>query len=120
MYIVPADRDPTYNTAQEAERRFALADIRALPAPAGTIFCWNQAVMHWGSHASAGETQPRVSVAFEFQSAQAAPFNQPLTDPTEFPVFDFRMRLIAKQILQYQHMYPLAPEVARAAQAILT
>ena len=119
VYIVPADRDPTYNTAEEKEWRFAYPDIRALPAPAGTILCWNQAVLHWGSHACARETQPRISVAFEFQSARAAPFNQPLTNPNEFPVFEFRVRLVAKQILQYKHMYPLAPAIERMAKDIL-
>lgn len=119
IYIVPADRDPTYNTAEESERRFAYPDIRALPAPAGTILCWNQAVLHWGSHACERETAPRISVAFEFQSARAAPFNQPLTNPNEIPVFEFRVSLVAKQILQYKHMYPLAPEIERMAKEIL-
>jgi hypothetical protein len=119
MYIVPADRDPTYNTEQEKEWRFAYPDIRALPAPAGTIFCWNQAVLHWGSHACTRESAPRVSVAFEFQSGAVPPFNQPLTNPNEIPLFEFRVRLVAKQILQYKHMYPLAPEVERLADEIL-
>lgn len=119
IYIVPADRDPTYNTPHEKEWRFAHPDIRALPAPAGTILCWNQAVLHWGSHACGRETAPRISVAFEFQSAGAAPFNQPLTNPNVIPEFDFRVRLVAKQILQYKHMYPLAPAIERKAEEIM-
>lgn len=119
MYIVPADRDPTYNTAEESQWRFAYSDIRALPAPAGTIFCWNQAVLHWGSRACERGAAPRISVAFEFQSAKAAPFNQPLTDPREIPSLDFRIRLIAKQILQYRYMHPPQPHIERSANQIL-
>lgn len=62
---------------------------------------------------------PRVSVAFEYQSAKVEPFNQPLTDPYMIPDFEFRTRLIAKQILQYQHKFPLDPDVATAARDIL-
>ena len=119
MYIVPADRDPTYGTAEDKVWRFAYPDIRALPAKAGTILCWNQAVLHWGSHASERESAARVSVAFEFQSASAEPFNQPLTDPYSIPDLKFRVQLIAKQILQYKHMYPLAPDIEKMAHTML-
>lgn len=115
MYIVPADRDPTYGTAQDHEWQFDLADIRALPARAGTIFAWTQAVVHWGGSTSRREARPRISAAMEFQAADAEPFNQPLSDPRSVPPFAERLRLIGKQILQYEHMYPLdAPTRAMA------
>jgi hypothetical protein len=120
MYIVPADRDPTYGTSHDRERRFEYSDIRALPAKAGTVFCWTQAVFHWGSHACERAKIPRISAAFEFQSARVPPYNEPLTNPYEIPNFSFRMRLIAKQILQYQHMYPLAPEIEAMAKGMMT
>lgn len=118
MYIVPADRDPTYNTQRQNEWTFAHQDIRALPAQAGSILMWNKQVLHWGSHGSPRETRPRVSAAFEFQAGDVPPYNQPLMSPTSIPNFNSRLGLIAKQILQYQHMYPLSAEVKAIAQRI--
>ena len=119
MYIIPADRDPTYGTEQDKEWKFAYVDIRALPAPAGSVFCWNQSVLHWGSRASERGGAPRISLAFEFQSGSVEPFNRPLTDPFEIPRFEFRTQLVAKQILQYKHMYPLPPALEATALDIL-
>jgi hypothetical protein len=118
MYLVPADRDPVYGTPQDDQRTFKYADIRALPAAAGSVLCWNQAILHWGSHSSTRESRPRVSVAFEFQSGNIPAYNEPLTRPNEIPAFAFRMRLIGKQIVQYRHMYPLAPEVEAFARTL--
>jgi len=118
MYIVPADRDRAYGKPGDERGQFEYADIRALPAAAGTIFCWNQAVLHWGAHASPRETAPRIAVAFEFQSGAVAPYNQPLTSPYTIPTLRLRLQLIAMQILQYDHMYPLSPEVAALARTL--
>lgn len=119
MYLVPADRDPTYGTPNDREWKFAYPDVRALPASAGTIFMWNQAVLHWGSRGNPRETRPRISVSVEFQAGDVPPFNQPLMAPNQVPVFEVRLKLIAKQILQYQHMYALAPEVRAIAEQML-
>ncbi len=119
MYIVPANKDKTYGTPEDSQFNFDLPSIRALPAAAGSILCWNQAVLHWGSQCSERELQPRISVAFEFQAGNVAPFNQPLMDPRSIPTFDFRLKLIAKQIIQYQHMYPLSQELRHLATVIL-
>ena len=119
MYLVPADRDPTYGTPNDREWKFAYPDVRALPAAAGSIFMWNQAVLHWGSHGNARETRPRISAAFEFQANDVPPFNNPLMPPDRVPGFEFRLKLVAKQILQYQHMYALAPEVREIAERML-
>jgi hypothetical protein len=119
MYIVPANKDRSYGTENDAKWDFDLPSIRALPAAAGTIFCWNQAVLHWGSQCSESEKIPRISIAFEFQSGDVEPYNQPVTDPQTIPTFDFRIKLIAKQILQYQHMYPLSNNLKAFADEIL-
>lgn len=119
MYLVPADRDPTYGTPNDREWTFAYPDIRALPAQAGSVLMWNQAVLHWGSHANTRETRPRISAAFEFQAGDIQPFNTPLMQPGRIPPFGERLKLVAKQILQYRHMYTLAPAVQAAAQQIL-
>ncbi len=119
LYLVPANFDPTYNTADEDKWKFEYESIRALPANPGDFFIWNQAVLHWGSRTSPNAAKSRVSMAFEFQRADVPPYNQPLLEPLRMLQFDDRLRLIAKQILQYQHMYKLPPDVERAALKLL-
>lgn len=120
MYVVPADRDPVYGTEKDTTWCHKLSDVRALPAEAGSVLCWTQALLHWGSSTSRRERNPRVSVAFEFQSGEVPPMNQPLTKPNEIPQFEFRLRLIGKQILQYKHMYPLSPEIEAIALQLIS
>jgi hypothetical protein len=93
-------------------------NIRALPAPAGSLLAWNQAVLHWGGRASRLAEGPRSSAAFEFQRGDKAPFNRPLLDPKKAPPFHQRLGLVGKQVLQYKHMYPLAPDIAMIAEAL--
>ena len=119
MYIVPANLDPTYGTAQDGEWKFEHAAIRALPAEAGDVFMWNQAVLHWGSRTSPRGGESRVSMAFEFQRADVAPMNAPLLPPLGFQSFGARLKLIAKQVLQYRHMYKVDPNIERLALRIV-
>jgi hypothetical protein len=119
MYIVPADRDPTYGTERDSEWKFAYPDVRALPAARGDVYLWNQAVLHWGAHASPRAKQPRISMAFEFQRDDVEPFNQPLINPTTILRFEDRLKLIGKQIIQYKHMYPVPAEMEAAARALV-
>lgn len=119
MYLLPANRDPTYNTENERTWQINFAKIRALPASPGDFLCWNQAVLHWGGESSRFATEPRISMALEFQSGERAPFNQPLLPALVNLSFDLRMALIAKQILQYKHMYPLSERVRALAQRIM-
>jgi hypothetical protein len=118
MYIVPADRDPTYNTPDEKKLIFKPNDIRALPGEAGTVFCWNQAVHHWGGHASPRAQAPRISMAMEFQRTDVPAFRTPLLNAAQLPSFDSRLLLISRQILQYQHMYPMSAAVKELATAL--
>lgn len=118
VYVVPADRDPTYGQENDHEWRFAYQDIRALPVAPGDFVIWNQALLHWGSHASTRGGAARVSVAFEFQRADLPPMNRPLMQPDIMPTFVDRLHLIGKQVLQYQHMYPLEPNLAEIAKAM--
>ncbi len=120
MYVVPADRDRTYNSDREKEWRFDYADVRALPGLPGTVLVWNQAVLHWGGSTSPFSPDgPRMSAAFEFQRQDVPPFNEPLLPCTSIPSFAARLALVAKQILQYRHMYPLSPQLERFALGIL-
>lgn len=119
MYVLPAHRDPRFT-----ERRWDGVgnnvvpnpqDIRALPATAGSLLAWNQAILHWGSRGSRLGAATRISAAFEFQRGDRAPFNTPLLDPSRVPPFTERLGLIGKQALQYRHMYPLSDAVAAIA-----
>jgi ectoine hydroxylase-related dioxygenase (phytanoyl-CoA dioxygenase family) len=115
MYVVPAHADPTYGTPRENEYRFELPAIRALPAKPGEVLVWNQAVVHWGSRSSHLATESRISMAFEFQANDSPPFNTPILPPDKWVPFDLRLRLIAKQVLQYRHMYKVDPQIERVA-----
>ena len=119
MYVLPAHLDDRFaNRVFDGPDNIRVYDpqaIRALPAPAGSLLAWNQALLHWGGRASRLANAPRISVAFEFQRADRPAFNQPLLDPARLPSFRERLGLIGKQVLQYRHMYPLAPDVERVA-----
>jgi hypothetical protein len=118
MYIVPADRDPTYGTESEVELRFQPQDIRALPAAAGSVLLWNQAVVHWGARSAPRTVPPRISLSAEFQRTDVPAFNTPLMRPLELPTFATRLRLIGRQILRYRHMYPLDADLAALAERL--
>lgn len=118
MYLLPAHYDPMH-PRQPTGKGFELQDVRALPADAGSILCWNQKVFHWGGRSSGRAPEPRISVAFEFQRGTVAPYNTPLMDPLQVPDFQTRLRLIAKQLLQYKHMYGLAPHLEEFARGQL-
>jgi len=118
IYIVPADRDSVYNTEQERYWDVDLGDVRALPAVPGDVLGWNQAILHWGAKANKRAPIPRISMAMEFQRTDIPPYNTPLMDPFSDVEFDMRLKLIGKQILQYQHMYPLTEFMAEFAKKL--
>jgi hypothetical protein len=62
-------------------------------------------VWHYGSRSSVRGGHPRYSLAVEFMSGAVSPFNIPTSHPLVIPEFADRMKLIAKQIHQYKHMY---------------
>jgi Phytanoyl-CoA dioxygenase (PhyH) len=119
MYIVPAMLDPTYGSEAEDQKKFSYPSIRALPGAPGDFFIWNQAVLHWGSASSPRAAESRVSMAFEFQRTDVPPFNQPLIPPLLLLPFEIRLKLIAKQVLQYRHMYDVDPSIERMARQVL-
>lgn len=119
MYLVPADRDPGYGRDEDGGFRFDLGSIVALPGKAGDLFLWNQSVLHWGGRARRRAGEPRISVAMEFQAADVAAMDQPLMAPDSVPLFDARLKLIAKQVLQYEHMHPPGAACAAFCRAVL-
>lgn len=119
MYILPANRDPVYNTPNEKTWQVDMAAIRALPGKPGDFFCWNQAVLHWGSMTSRFAKGPRMSMALEFQRSDIPAWNSPLIEPFTNHTFEDRLKLVGKQILQYKHMYPLAPRFQLLAEKLV-
>ena len=111
IHLVPADRDPTYGTAEEDSHRFPPAAVVAVPATAGTVLGWNQALLHWGGRSSHLAKGPRLSVSMEFQRGDVEPFNRPLLPAGVFPDLGGRLALIAKQLIQYSHMVAPTPLV---------
>tara|TARA_B110000971_G_scaffold179086_1_gene185265 strand:+ start:3440 stop:4351 length:912 start_codon:yes stop_codon:yes gene_type:complete len=111
MYVLPANRDPSYVSGGFDKEKLDMQNIVALPASAGSPLIWNQGVLHWGSRSLHRNSPPRMSVAFEVQIANVDPFNQPLIKPLEIPNFEDRLKLICKQVLQYSHMYPLQKDI---------
>lgn len=119
MYFLPAHLDdrfrqrrwdgPDNNVVTNPQ------DIRAVPATAGSLMAWNQAILHWGGRASRLGGAPRISAAVEFQRGDCPAFNSPLLAPDRLPTFTERLGLIGKQVLQYRHMYPLGDDVAAIA-----
>ena len=117
MYILPADRDPYYGTPRDHETNLDLQNVRALPSPAGGVLAWTQAVFHWGGRARRPVSAPRISISVEFQRGDQPPIYEPLLDPRHSPDLTLRLRLVLRQILQYKHMYPLAPDLQALAEA---
>jgi len=111
MYLLPANRDPSYLLDNWKKELIDLQSIVALPVKTGSPLIWNSNVLHWGSRSLPRNNSPRISVAFEVQIARLKPFKKPTFEPLQVPNFDFRLRLICLQILQYSHMYPLQKDL---------
>jgi phytanoyl-CoA dioxygenase PhyH len=119
MYVMPASRDHNFKAKIKKYDVPNLQDIRALPAPAGSVLGWNQALLHWSGRSSSRATEPRLSFSIEYQRGDEPPFNEPLLDPAVLPPFDRRLGLIGKQMLQYRHMYHVGPGFERVAEKLV-
>jgi hypothetical protein len=110
MYVLPAHLDPVYGQPPKrgdvASQSFQ--HMRAVPAPAGSMLCWTQQLLHWGGTSSEFAESPRVSMAFEIQRSDVPAFSTPLFRVDEPPDFSLRLGLIGRQILQYQHIEQVA------------
>lgn len=117
MYILPPYVDPYYRVCdRQPEQPFINPqDVRALPAAAGSVLCWNHRLMHWGGRSSNKAPYPRISLSCEFQRGDVEPYDPPLLNPDTLPSFDRRLALIGKQLLRYQHMYDLPSELIQLA-----
>ncbi len=104
MYVLPRSRERLYPQPVEAPHHVHLQDIRALPAPAGSVMGWRQDLYHWGARASHRAQTPRISLSFEFQNRAFHPLAEPLLSPWRPPCYAERLALIQQQFHKYTHM----------------
>lgn len=104
MYVVPSNRDPSFNN-DDRSLRFSYQDIRALPAESGSILGWTQETLHWGSHSSKKAKTPRISLSVEFQRGDVEAFETPFITPLTDLNFMQRIMLINHQINKYQNSH---------------
>jgi hypothetical protein len=103
IHVLPGHLDPLYrlraSTADEdadAGEHVPLQNIRALPAPAGSVLCWNPNLLHWGGRSSRWASHPRLSFAAYFQSRDVPPVHPTTMDiPSRIP-FEYRLYLVEK------------------------
>jgi hypothetical protein len=110
MYVVPADRDPAYARPDLPDRSFDLADVRALPAAAGDVFIWTQALLHWGSHASPRGPSARMSLSIEFAHG-TADGDPNIVEPGMPRLFANRLRFVTQMMVRYIHISGLPPDL---------
>lgn len=121
MYVLPASRDPMYRQRfTGATDYYDPQNVRALPATAGTVLCWDHAILHWGGRANPRATQPRASLAMELTRDADPLAPPPLLNPRVPPPFTQRLRLIATQLLAYAHMQALSDELETIAHRLAT
>ncbi|MEY2879758.1 MAG: hypothetical protein RLZZ15_2138 [Verrucomicrobiota bacterium] len=127
IYILPPHVDPGLHAAggplEPADGKYhfagdAVQNIRALPAPAGSLLAWHQSLLHWGSRASRLGANPRCSIAAQFQRADVAPYETPLLDPHVLPPFSQRLGLIGHLICMFSGFLSLPPETRALGTAL--
>lgn len=98
IYVLPGHLDEWYRTTERRVQpsEIRLQDIRALPAPAGSILAWTSHVLHWGSRSSPQAVAPRMSAAIYFQNRDVSPYDESAMDfPGRVP-FELRLHWIAR------------------------
>jgi phytanoyl-CoA dioxygenase PhyH len=122
MYLLPLSRDPNVGKRSDAVEPGSLQDVRALPAPAGSVLAWNQYILHWGGAASRFADGPRMSTGIYVQAGDVPLFTDKPVDFDQALPFGKRLSLIASNMLLYQPMHRFPPEFVeialRAVQAL--
>jgi hypothetical protein len=117
MYVVPKNRTPRDLTLHwESWRMLSMEDVQILlqnatplPARAGSVLGWTSDVVHWGGVVRRTRT-PRVSLSFEFVSADDMPAarERPLLPANRLPAFEERLQFIARNVIDYSWFEPSA------------
>ena len=113
MYALPAHRDNNYWTNPNLTTVDDLQDIRALPAPVGSVLGWNETVFHWGARASKRASEPRIAIASVFQSTECGAFETPLLPVGQLIPFKMRVGLIAQQFSRFIVQNSFSPAVEK-------
>jgi hypothetical protein len=95
IYVLPAGVDDEYLTSRAVPANVSLPDVRALPAPAGSILGWTTHVLHWGSRSSAHAAAPRCSAAVYLQRRDISPYHPDVLEVGGHAPFARRLRWIA-------------------------
>lgn len=64
-------------------------------------------------------TTPRYGLHSDAYGNTVPVYNAPLSHPLLLHKFQDRLKLVAKQLLQYKHMYPLSKEMQQLAEDLL-
>lgn len=95
MYVLPGSVDDEYEARIEPPSEVRLQDVRALPAPAGSVLGWTPHLLHWGSRSSPLARAPRVSAALYLQRREVDPFAADVVSTGDPVPFEDRLRWIA-------------------------
>jgi hypothetical protein len=113
MYLIPRDQAPSIQQIvgglERADFQRALIATRALPAHPGELLGWDHHTLHWGSSATGDAVTPRVSLSFEFLSADATAHaeEEPRLEVDVLPSFEQRLDLIARGMATYEKFEPV-------------
>jgi len=99
LYVLPASFDPNFPNNLRELAVNNLQDIRAVPVEAGSVICFNQAIMHWGGRSSPRAEGPRISFAFEFERANIALPREPTLNLDRTLSLEARLGFIGTVIL---------------------
>lgn len=115
MYLLPLPRDPNFPDRPDDFDASSLQDVRALPAPAGSVLAWNQYILHWGGRASRWADGPRMSTGIYVQAGDVPLFtDKPVDFDQELP-FERRLALISANLLLYQRQHHFPAELVEIA-----
>ena len=120
-HLVPARVAENFlelETVSMEELKVLLQSMRAMPARAGSVLCWDYGMIHWGARVLE-PLEPRISLAASFigEGAEPTAKEPPLLDGRAgWPTFTERLQLIGKAIMTYEKREPLMRRYAPLAE----
>jgi tetratricopeptide (TPR) repeat protein len=118
IYVIPSRFDQNYPNNLESADIGNPQNIRALPAPKGSVLGWSENIVHWGSRSSDRANEPRISISFTYQRSDVKPFEIPLFDTDKLPTFEERLGLIGQNVVKYQGHANSSSEVLSVCESL--